>query len=193
MTVRRNGDEAKEPEMSVVTEGGLFPHYDAAVEVDEPTRKSSEATPAKLLETPPRARAGGRSALATAVLAAGTVRLLGDAVDAYNRRIDELNARWRAAKRENFGVGPLDVKPDASEAEIRRAAADHAERLLDAKLELLADLEREHQRIRRELDRQIEAATARLENGPTEDVLRDITGAGALRHLPRQRRPDHED
>jgi hypothetical protein len=179
--------------MDSLTAGGLFPHYDAALEVGEPALKTSDATSAKLMDTPLQARAcRPRQILAAAVLAAGTVRLLGGAVDAYNHRVDELNARWRAAKRENFGVGSLTCPEDASEDEIRRVTAIHADRLLDAKLELLSRLENEHQRIRRELDEQIAAATDRLEQGPTDDVLRDLVEASALKHVPTQRKPRQE-
>lgn len=179
--------------MSVATDnltaGGLFPHYDAALEIGEPALKTSDATSEKLMETPLQARAcRPRQIMAAAVLAAGTVRLLGGAVDAYNRRVDELNARWRAAKCQNFGVGSVACTGDASEDEIRRAAAAHADRLLDAKLELLSRLEREHRGIRRELDGQIAAATDRLERGPSDDVLLDLLEATALAPVPEQRK-----
>ena len=183
--------------MSVATDnptaGGLFPHYAAALGVGEPCRKVSDANSAKRMGTPPPARACRSSqVLAAAVLAAGTVRLLGDAVDAYNRRVDELNARWRDAKADRFGVGPMTCADDASEDELRRAAADHADRLLDAKLQLFSRLESQHQRIRRELDVEIAAAIDRLEKGPTDDVLRDLFEASALAHVPAQRTPDDD-
>jgi hypothetical protein len=171
--------------MSVTTDnlamGGLFPHYDAALEIGEPALKTSDATSEKQMETPMQARACmSRQVIATAALAAGTVRLLGGAVDAYNHRIDELNAQWRTAKSDGFGVGSVSCPAGASDDEIRRAAADHADRLLDAKLELLSRLEAEHQRIRRELDAEITAATERLAKGPTDDVLRDLFAASGL-------------
>lgn len=183
--------------MSVATDnltaGGLFPHYDAALEVGEPALKTSDATSEKLMETPLQARAcGPRQVMAAAVLAAGTVRLLGGAVDAYNSQVDELNARWRTAKRDNFGAGSMVCEGDASEDEIRQVAADFADRLLDAKLELLSQLESQHQRIRRELDGQIAAATDRLEKGPTDDVLRDLVEASALAYVPGQREPNDD-
>jgi hypothetical protein len=108
------------------------------------------------------------------------VRLLGDAVEAYNRRVDELNARWRAAKAQAFGVAPVACADAASEDEIRQASVRHADRLLDAKLELLSRLEREHGTFRGDLDEAVATATERLSQGPTANVLRELVEAGGL-------------
>lgn len=168
-----------------LTGGGLFSHYDAALEVGEPARKASDAASEKQLETPVPARTRRpRDVMATAALAAGTVRLLGGAVDAYNRRVDELNDTWRAAKDEDFGVGPMTCPANASDEEVKRTAADHADRLLDAKLELLSRLEAEHRRHRRELEAAIEAATERLANGPSDDSLRGLVAVGGQPYDP---------
>jgi hypothetical protein len=162
-------------------EGGLFSHYDAALDAGQPALKIVAGTPAKQMQEPMRARDRGHvRAIAAAAVAAGTVRLLGDAVETYNRRVDELNAEWRAAKAQSFGVVPESPADEASEDEIRRASVRHADQLLDAKLELLSRLEREHGTIRRVLDEAIATATERLSAGPTAKVLRELFDAGGL-------------
>jgi hypothetical protein len=162
-------------------EGGLFSHYDAALDAGQPALKIVAGTPAKQMQEPMRARdCGHLQAIAAAAIAAGTVRLLGDAVETYNRRVDELNSRWRAAKAQSFGVVPGSQADDASEDEIRQAAVRHADQLLDAKLDLLSRLEREHGTIRRTLDEAIATATDRLSAGPTAEVLRELVEAGGL-------------
>ncbi|HYJ69058.1 MAG TPA: hypothetical protein VEX15_15520 [Nocardioidaceae bacterium] len=95
-------------------EGGLFAHYDAALEASQPALKLVAGTPAKQMDAPMRSRDCGPSqAIAAAAVAAGTVRLLGDAVETYNRRVDQLNATWRSAKIGNFGVAPMDGATDS--------------------------------------------------------------------------------
>ena len=161
-------------------EGGLFSHYDAALDPGQPTRTIVAGTPVKQLDTPMRQDCGRRQVITAAAVAAATVRLLGGAVDTYNRRVDELNARWRAAKARSFGVVPASPADDASEAEIRRAAVRHADQLLDAKLELLSRLEGEHGAVRQDLDDAIATATERLSAGPSAESLRDLVRAGGL-------------
>jgi hypothetical protein len=171
--------------MSVIphrsAEGGLFSHYDAALEIGRPARKTTAGTPEKQLDTPlPPRECGPQWAIAAAALAAGTVRLVGGAVDAYNHRVDELNAQWRSAKAESFGVPAVSCPVDAGAEEIQAAAVVHADRLLDAKLELLSRLERSHGEVRRELDEAIATATARLAEGPTVRTMQDLLAAGVL-------------
>jgi hypothetical protein len=163
-------------------EGGLFSHYDAALDAGQPALKIVAGTPAKQMQEPMRARDCGHvQAIAAAAVAAGTVRLLGAAVETYNRGVDELNARWRAAKAQSFGgVAPESPAGGASEDQIRQASVRHADQLLDAKLELLSCLEHEHGTIRRELDEAIATATERLSAGPTAKVLRELFEAGGL-------------
>jgi hypothetical protein len=175
----------KEPDMSVNkdsnVEGGLFSHYDAALEAGQPALKVVASTPSKQMDAPMRARdCGPRQAIAAAAIAAGTVRLLGDAVETYNQQVDELNATWRAAKADNFGVAPMDVAGDSSDWHVRRLARDHADQLLDAKLELLSRLEREHGDYRGSLDAEIVAATQRLSAGPTAKAIMELVAAGGL-------------
>jgi hypothetical protein len=162
-------------------ESGLFSHYDAALEAGQPALKLVAGTPSKQMDAPMRARdSDPRQAIAVAAVAAGTVRLLGDAVETYNRHVDELNAAWRSAKADNFGVAPLDTAADASDWEVRESAIEHAHRLLDAKLELLSRLERQHDEFRRILDTAIGAATQRLSDEPTTKVIKDLIAAGGL-------------
>jgi hypothetical protein len=162
-------------------EGGLFSHYDAALEAGQPALQVVAGTPAKQMDAPMRARdCGPRQAIAAAAFAAGTVRLLGDAVETYNQQVDELNAAWRAAKADSFGVAPLDFADGSSDWEVRRSARDHADQLLDAKLELLSRLEREHGGYRRALDAAIAAATQRLSEGPTAKAIEELVAAGGL-------------
>lgn len=162
-------------------EGGLFSHYDAALDACAPALKVVAGTPSKQMDAPMRARdCGPRQAITAAAIAAGTVRLLGDAVETYNQQVDELNANWRAAKADNFGVTPLDVADESSDWEVRRSARAHADQLLDAKLELLSRLEREHGDYRRSLDVAIAAATQRLSEGPTAKAIKDLVAAGGL-------------
>lgn len=171
MSVNKNSD----------FEGGLFAHYDAALEAGQPALKLVAGTPAKQMDAPMRARnCGPRQAIAAAAVAAGTVRLLGDAVETYNRHVDELNAAWRSAKADNFGVAPMEFAADGSDWEVRRTARKHADQLLDAKLELLSWLEREHGEYRRSLDAAIAAATQRLSEGPTAKVIQELVVAGGL-------------
>ncbi len=162
-------------------EGGLFGHYDAALEAGQPALKLVGGTPSKQMDAPMRARdCGQRQAIAAAAVAAGTVRLLGDAVETYNRRVDELNATWRSAKADNFGIAPMECAVDTSDWEVRQAAIEHADQVLDAKLELLSRLERQHGEFRRDLDAAIAAATQRLDQGPTAKVIEELVAAGGL-------------
>jgi hypothetical protein len=157
-------------------EGGLFAHYDAALEACQSALGSTGGQ----LDAPIRARDGHQAVVVAAAVAAGSVRLVGRAIDAYNGRVDELNATWRAAKAVNFGVAPVDCGEAATEAELRQATVHHADQLLDAKLALLSELERTHGEIRRELDTAIAAATGLLAQGPTADVLRELVAAGGV-------------
>ena len=135
----------------------------------------------KRLDAPLRARDGGLGSLvAAAAVAATSVRVVGRAIDVYNGRVDDLNARWRSAKETGFGVAPVRCAKEASDDEIRRASVRHADRLLDAKLELLSRLEQEHTRARHELDEAIGAAAERLANGATTEVLRELVAAGEV-------------
>jgi hypothetical protein len=160
---------------------GLFSHYDAALEVGRPVLGTTGPMPGKRLDAPLRARDGGISALvAAAAVAATSVRAVGRAIDVYNGRVDSLNAQWRSAKATGFGVAPVECAADASEDDIRRAWVRHADRLLDAKLELLSRLEQEHSRARHELDAAIAVAAERLTKGPTPEVLRELVAAGEV-------------
>jgi hypothetical protein len=162
-------------------EGGLYSHYDAALDACQPALQLVAGTPSHQRDAPMRARdCGPRQAIAAAAVAAATVRLLGDAVESYNGHVDELNATWRSAKADSFGVEPIDCAADASDREIRRSAVEHADRLLDAKLELLNRLERQHGEVRHQLDAAIAVATQRLDEGPTAQVIDDLVAAGGL-------------
>jgi len=156
-------------------EGGLFSHYDAALEASQSALGSTGGR----LDAPIHARDGGHGAVvAAAAVAAGSVRLVGRAIDTYDDHVDELNGRWRSAKAANFGIAPVASGEVASEADIRVATLAHADRLLDAKLALLSELELAHGEIRRDLDAAIAAAVRLLAQGPTADVLRELVAAG---------------
>jgi hypothetical protein len=159
----------------------LFSHYDAALEAGQPALRTAGPMPAKQLAAPLRSRDGGLAALvAAAAVAATSVRAVGRAIDVYNGRVDDLNERWRSAKATGFGVAPVECAADASADEIRRASVRHADRLLDAKLELLSRLEQEHARARHDLDAAIAVAAERLTKGSAREVLRELVAAGEV-------------
>jgi hypothetical protein len=105
---------------------------------------------------PTAVRANARRVLLATLCAGGAVRGWARAIDRFDRVVDRLNAEWDAAVATDFGV---------------------------PRAELLARLRRRHADAETALDDAAHRAARRLDEGPTDGVLRRLFAAGLLPYL----------
>lgn len=114
------------------------------------------------------------------LLAGGAVTAFGHDVAEFDTGVDRLNQRWATGVAGDFGVGAADVPADATAGEADRIETDRSDAVAAARSALLAELQREYERLQTDLDGDARTAAGRLRDGPTDAVLLDLLRAGAL-------------
>ncbi len=115
---------------------------------------------------------------AAAMVAGGALNGFAGAIDAYDRRVDELNRRYEQARATGFGV-PSDAgaQEGMSDAEKRGA---HGDAVDAADAELRQQLESERQRAEQLLDEEAEHAASLLRDGPSKEAALQLFMSGDL-------------
>jgi hypothetical protein len=133
-----------------------------------------------MAEAPQPVRGNAREVMVAAMVAAGSVRVFGHAVQSFNSGVDALNAQWRDAIAGDFWVSPASYPAGASAAQQARIDETRADAVLDAKIALLKELELKHGALRDRLDAEADKSAAQLTEGPTDRVIQDLYAAGGL-------------
>ncbi|HYJ69059.1 MAG TPA: hypothetical protein VEX15_15525 [Nocardioidaceae bacterium] len=133
-----------------------------------------------LAQAPEPQRQNARDVMEASVVAAGSVRIFGHAVQTYNEGIDGLNQRWREAVDSDFGVASATYPADADLAKVAQIDGARADAVFDAKVALLKDLNAEREVMQLKLDEHADEAAAQLHAGPTDVVIQKMFAAGGL-------------
>jgi hypothetical protein len=199
----------RELDMWVETGGffdGPFEHYEAtpdsiegsAVELDrsyggveamssnvDATHRTALSSVAGLITgplatAPEPPRGNARRMMTSAMVAAGSVRVFGHAVQEFNDGVDELNAQWQEAAGSDFGVAPASYPTDASAVQKTRVDEARADAVLDAKISLLTELKLKYDELRAKLDAAAGRSAGQLRGGSSEQAILELFAAGGL-------------
>jgi hypothetical protein len=129
---------------------------------------------------PRPARANAHQVMAAGMVAAGSVRVFGHAVQEFNEGVDALNAQWRDASAGDFFVAPATYPTDASAVQRTRIDEARSDAVFDAKVAMLKELELKYEALRAKLDKAADRSAGQLQEGPTDQVILDLFAAGGL-------------
>ena len=126
----------------------------------------------------------GRQLGEAAGFCAGALTMFAGAVEAYNTRIDELNAEYAAASGSGFGVAEPQLRPGMSPQARQDSLDRYDSAVADARAALIARLTRERDRAEQVLDAVATDVAGMLGRGPNDGDWQTISAAGALPAMP---------
>lgn len=130
-----------------------------------------------------------------AVFASGCIRFWGKAVKTFNKGVDKLNAEYKAAAGNDFGVTKPQVQTGSSLPAAKLQALETSSspsgsddtsgsfqaQVDDARSALLAELKRRYGKLEDKLDAKAKKASSMLEKGPDDEkTVRALFGDGLL-------------
>lgn len=114
-----------------------------------------------------------------ALLLEGAATVWADAVEDFNRSVDDWNDQWQTAVTMDFGVPLLEV--DADHPSLRQAQRKHDNAVAAARAYLLHDLRVKYEKALDELDRIARSAATTLRGAPSVESLAFYAHSGGLR------------
>jgi len=128
--------------------------------------------------------ARGRQLGEAAGFCAGALTMFAGAVEAYDRRIDELNAEYAAAAGSGFGVSEPQQRAGMSTEAVQASLDRYDTAVANARAALIARLTRERAHAEQVLDGVADGVAGMLGRGPNDEDWQTMSAAGALPAMP---------